>query len=86
MQKRHRPGAAGGGLGRGLGLTYLGSTLPLLVAPGKPASGVRPIDVSQLFPFLIAHALAPEPRWSAMMLVSLSGLPKNSATERVMNE
>lgn len=65
--------------------SYLGSTLPLRVAPGKPARGVKPIEVSQLFPFLIAHALAPEPRCKAIMVVSLSGLPKNSATERVMN-
>jgi hypothetical protein len=65
---------------------YLGSTLPLLVAPGKPAKGVKPIDVSQLFPFFTAQALAPDPRWRMIKLVSLSFFPTNSATLLVINE
>lgn len=75
----------GGGLVKEL-VTDLGSTLPLLVAPGSPASGVSPMLVSQLLPSLMAHALAPEPRCSAMMLISSHFLPKNSAVERVMKE
>jgi hypothetical protein len=67
-------------------IAYLGSTLPLLVAPGRPAKGVKPIDVSQLFPFFTAQALAPDPRCSIIKLVSLSFFPRNSATLRVMNE
>jgi hypothetical protein len=31
---------------RGFRQTYLGSTLPLLVAPGRPATGVSPMLVS----------------------------------------
>lgn len=64
--------------------TNLGSTLPLLVAPGSPASGVRPMLVSQLLPPLMAHALAPEPRCSAIRLTSSGGLPRKSAAARVM--
>lgn len=66
-------------------LTHLGSTLPLRVAPGNPARGVKPIEVSQLFPFLMAHALAPLPRCSAMILRSLRSFPRNCATALVMN-
>lgn len=74
------------GVGKGDGRTDLGSTLPLRVAPGRPASGVNPMLVSQLLPPLIAHALAPEPRCSAMMLTSDGSLPRNSAVARVMKE
>lgn len=40
--------------------------------------------VSQLLPFLMAQALAPDPRWRAMMFTSSGSFPRNSAAERVM--
>ena len=63
-------------------LADLGSTLPLRVAPGSPARGVRPMLVSQLLPALMAQALAPEPRCRAIRLTS--SRPRKAATERVM--
>lgn len=35
----------------GIERAHLGSTLPLRVAPGRPANGVNPIEVSRLLPF-----------------------------------
>ncbi len=50
---------------------YLGSRLPLLVAPGRPANGVNPMLLSSDLPLCTAHADAPLPRCSAIILVSL---------------
>jgi hypothetical protein len=65
--------------------SHLGSTLPLLVAPGSPARGVRPILVSKDSPFFTAQAEAPLPRCSAIMLVWVGSFSRYLATERVMN-
>ena len=46
-----------------------GSTVPLRVAPGRPESGVRPIEVSSERPERIAQMEAPEPRWVTMRFV-----------------
>lgn len=51
-----------------------GSMEPERVAPGRPARGVRPMDVSWDCPCLMQHAEAPEPRWRAIMLSSVAGL------------
>jgi hypothetical protein len=40
----------------------LGSTEPDLVAPGRPAKGVKPMVVSKDFPLTMEHAEAPLPR------------------------
>lgn len=54
----------------------LGSMEPERVAPGRPASGVRPIDVSSEVPLRMQHAEAPEPRCKAMRLSEDAGLDK----------
>lgn len=62
----------------------LGSMEPLRVAPGSPARGVSPIDVSKLWPFLMQQAEAPEPRCSAMILSSDAGFWRYLDTACVM--
>ncbi len=49
---------------------------PERVAPGRPASGVRDIDVSRDCPFLIQHTDAPEPRCKTMRFVWFMGYGK----------
>ena len=66
--------------------TRLGSTSPDRVAPGRPARGVSPIDVSRDLPFWMQQAEAPLPRCRAMMLSWSAGLGKKDATERAMKE
>ena len=64
--------------------TRLGSMSPDRVAPGRPAKGVSPMEVSRLRPERIAHALAPLPRWRAIRERLLEGRLRNVATERRM--
>lgn len=45
-----------------------GSSPPLLVPPGRPSRGVRPIEVSRDLPCWMAHMDAPEPRWKIIKL------------------
>ena len=49
---------------------------PERVAPGRPARGVSPMEVSWERPDLMQQAEAPEPRWRAMMLREEAGLPR----------
>ena len=53
-----------------------GSTAPLLVPPGNPSSGVSPMLVSMLFPFRMAHTLAPLPKCATIMLILEVGLAR----------
>ncbi len=43
--------------------------MPERVAPGRPSSGVSPIEVSSETPLRMAQAEAPEPRWRTMRLM-----------------
>lgn len=58
--------------------------LPLRVAPGRPARGVRPIDVSRDLPAWMQAAEQPLPRWRAMMFREERGFEREAATDRAM--
>jgi hypothetical protein len=53
-------------------------------SPGRPSSGVRPMEVSTLLPFWMAHAEAPLPRWRTTSDVCSAGLRRKAATARRM--
>jgi len=46
---------------------------PDRVAPGRPETGVGPMEVSRDLPLRIAHADAPEPRCKMLRFVSEMG-------------
>lgn len=46
---------------------------PERVAPGRPLSGVSPMDVSYDKPFFTAQTDAPDPRWRIMRFNSVGG-------------
>ncbi len=48
----------------------LGSMVPERVVPGRPDTGVRPMEVSRDLPLRIAQTDAPEPRCKTIRLVS----------------
>ena len=50
------------------------STSPERVAISTPESGVKPIEISYDFPFLIAQIDEPAPKWHEIIVNSSSGL------------
>lgn len=58
---------------------------PERVAPGRPLRGVRPMDVSRDWPFLMAHAEAPDPRCKTIRLRDEGCFWRNWDIERRMN-
>jgi hypothetical protein len=55
-----------------------GSTEPERVAPGWPARGVRPMEVSRERPFWMAHMEAPEPRCMTIRLSEVASCSTSS--------
>ncbi len=62
-----------------------GSMEPLLVPMARPDKGVKPMLVSIECPYLIAHMLAPLPRWQDTSFNSSSGFPSITAARFVTN-
>ena len=57
-----------------------GSMSPERVPMARPASGVRPIEVSIGRPLRIAAADAPLPRWRVIWCVCLGSRPSSAGT------
>ncbi|MPN04558.1 hypothetical protein SDC9_151799 [bioreactor metagenome] len=55
------------------------SMSPTRVPMGRPATGVKPMEVSTLFPPSTAVTEEPLPRWQVMIFSSPAGLPSISA-------
>ena len=59
-------------------VTIAGSISPLRVPIIKPSNGVKPIEVSILFPFSTAVTEAPLPKWQTMIFKSSRFFPRIS--------